>query len=92
MLAVPFDELIGTAAEHVPRLLAKLLLGSTWDNIRALAHYRGKMEIYGAAQDAVIPVGHARVLATSVPQARFHLLPGGHNEWWGQQGVEFRNP
>lgn len=92
VLAVPFDELTKVAAEHVNPLFAKIVLGSTWNNVRSLENYHGRLEIYGAADDRLIPVAHARTLAASVPQSRFHLLHCGHGEWYSQPGMKFRNP
>jgi hypothetical protein len=50
------------------------------------------MEVYGAENDEVIPVGHAQALSASRPQAQFQLIPGGHNSWPNQLAVRIRNP
>jgi pimeloyl-ACP methyl ester carboxylesterase len=81
VLIVPFDRLSRVARVHAGALAARLLLGNSWDNVAALAHYRGPVEIFGAAEDTVIPVDCARTLAAGCPQAVFHLIPGGHNDW-----------
>jgi hypothetical protein len=78
---VPFDDLKSVGRHYAPHAPLGLLLAGTWNNVEALSGYAGPMEVFGAAQDTVIPVQHARALAASRPQARFHLLPGGHNEW-----------
>jgi pimeloyl-ACP methyl ester carboxylesterase len=92
VLIVPFDKLTRVAADHVPFLPAGLILGSTWDNVRSLSSYRGPVEIFGAQQDTVIPIKHARALAASIPCAKFHVIEGGHNDWPQQDRVQIRNP
>ena len=89
---VPFDNLKSVAKDHVRYLPVGLLLAGSWDNVAALADYEGPIEVYGAERDEVIPVGHARTLAASRPQAQFHLIPGGHNSWPNQRAVRIRNP
>ena len=92
VLVVPFDTLKSVAADHVPYLPVGLILGDSWDNIRSLSAYKGPVEIFGALQDTVIPVKHARKLADSIPGAKFHGIPGGHNDWSGEGLVVVRNP
>jgi uncharacterized protein len=93
VLIVPFDDLRSVAAEHVPWLPVTLVLGNSWNNVEALANYRGPVDIFGARNDEVIPVHHAEALACAVPQARLRILPGGHNEWSLQgAAVQIRNP
>jgi pimeloyl-ACP methyl ester carboxylesterase len=92
VFVVPFDRLKAVGRRHVPAVLAELLLLGSWDNVQALAGYRGPVEIYGAQRDEVIPVSHAKSLADALPQAQFHLIPGGHNDWAQQGEVRFRNP
>jgi len=89
---VPFDNLKSVAKDHVRYLPVGLLLAASWDNVAALARYRGPVDVFGAESDEVIPVRHARSLAASRPQARFHLVPGGHNEWSRGGAVRIRNP
>ena len=89
---VPFDNLKSVAKDHVRYLPVGLLLAGSWDNVASLADYEGPIEVYGAERDEVIPVGHARTLADSRPQAQFHLIPGGHNSWPNQHAVRIRNP
>lgn len=81
VLVVPFDTLASVAQEHYPWLPVELLLRDRWDNIVALRGYHGQVEIFGAADDQIIPLEHARNLAKSVPQAVLHIVPGGHNDW-----------
>lgn len=91
VFVVPFDNLKAVAVEHFPRLLVDVVLTGSWDNVAAMADYRGPVEIFGAQNDEVIAVSHARALAASIPQAKFHLIPGGHG-WALQPGVEARFP
>jgi pimeloyl-ACP methyl ester carboxylesterase len=92
VFVVPFDDLKSVARHHVKWLPVGLLLAGTWDNVQALAGYRGPVEVFGAENDEVIPVAHARALAASMPQARFHLISGGHNDWAGKPAVRLRCP
>jgi hypothetical protein len=91
VLVVPFDTLASVARDHFPLIPAGLLLFDRWDNGKALAGYAGKLEIYGAIDDRILPIRHARALATSVPQAVFHEIPGGHNDWPQSGAVKIRN-
>ncbi len=91
VLVVPFDRITDVARDHTRWLPVKLLLAGSWDNIDALRDYRGPLEVFGAEMDEVIAVEHARRLAESVPQARFHLIPGGHG-WANGRDVSFRCP
>jgi pimeloyl-ACP methyl ester carboxylesterase len=68
-----------------------ILLAGSWNNVESLANYHGPMDVFGAAQDEVIDVRHARALAASRPQAKFHLLQGGHNDWSSQPEALIRN-
>lgn len=91
VLVVPFDLLSSVAGEHFPFLPTRLLLRDNWDNVTALARYGGPLEIFGAADDTVIPIAHARALAASRPQAVFHEIRGGHNDWsrFGEVRIRF---
>jgi uncharacterized protein len=91
VLVVPFDSIANVGRRHAGFLPAGLILAGTWDNVEALKGYEGAVEIFGAERDEVIPVSHARALARAVPQARFHLIPGGHG-WANGRDVEFRCP
>ncbi|MGD0412216.1 MAG: alpha/beta hydrolase [Verrucomicrobiota bacterium] len=92
VLVAPFDTLKSVAAGHFPFLPVGLILGESWDNIRALSGYKGPVEIFGALQDRVIPIEHAKKLADSLPSAKFHSIPGGHNDWSEEGRVAIRNP
>jgi pimeloyl-ACP methyl ester carboxylesterase len=91
VLVVPFDDIKAVARDHASYLPVGLIFAGTWDNVDALRDYRGPIEIFGAEKDEVIAVSHARALAASLPQARFHLLPGNHG-WANQRDIAFRNP
>ncbi len=92
VLLVPFDTLKAVAHDHFPHLPVGLILGASWDNIEALKNYPGPVEIFGAAQDNVIKIEHAKALADSFPAAKFHRIEGGHNDWSTAGRVEIRNP
>lgn len=89
---VPFGDLKSVGRDHTVSLAANLVLAGTWDNVDALSTYQGPMEVFGAREDRIIDVRHARALAQSRPQAKFHLIEGGHNDWAGQPEVRIRNP
>jgi surfactin synthase thioesterase subunit len=89
VLVVPFDSIRSVGRHHATWLPTSLILAGTWDNIAALRDYRGPVEIFAAERDEVIPASHARALAKAVPQARFHLIPGGHG-WANGRDVTFR--
>jgi len=90
VLVVPFDVLASVAAEHFPWLPVRLLLRDNWNNVEALSHYTGPVDIYGALQDTIIPIRHAQALAKAVPQAQFIEISGGHNEWADNPDVKIR--
>jgi pimeloyl-ACP methyl ester carboxylesterase len=92
VLIVPFDRLSLVAEDHFPDFLVPLILTDNWDNVAALSHYRGPLDIFGAEDDRVIPVAHAKALAAALPSARFFLIPGGHNGWSRDQRVRITNP
>jgi uncharacterized protein len=81
VLVVPFDDLLSVAKDHFRFLPVSLLMRDKWDNVSALAKYPGKIDIFGAAYDTVIPVHHARNLADRLPTARYSELKCGHNDW-----------
>ena len=91
VLVVPFDNLASVARDHLPLIPAGLVLFDRWDNVEALKSYSGKLEIYGAIDDQVIPIYHARALAQSLPIAVFHEIAGGHNDWFQSGLVKIRN-
>jgi pimeloyl-ACP methyl ester carboxylesterase len=92
VLIVPFEKLSLVARDHFPAFIVSLLLRDEWDNVEALSHYKGPVDIFGMDADTVIPVVHAKALAAAVPPAKFTLVPGGHNEWSESGRVSIRNP
>jgi len=80
-LVVPFDRLVSVAAEKRPYLPVSLMLQDRWDNIASLQGYSGRIDIYAAAEDEIIPVEHARNLAKNVANAHLHEFEGGHGDW-----------
>ena len=90
VLVVPFDTLALVAKEHAPAWLVSLVLRDRWDNVASLANYRGPVDIFGAEADDLIPVTHARALASTIPQARFTVIAGGHNDWSNGNQVQIR--
>jgi pimeloyl-ACP methyl ester carboxylesterase len=92
VLIVPFDRLSLVAKDHLPSLLVGLILTDDWNNVAALSAYKGPVEIFGAENDTIIPVTHAKALAAALPAAKFHLIEGGHNEWSQPGRVKIRNP
>lgn len=92
VLIVPFERLSEVGKDHFPAILVRMVLRNNWDNLGALAGYRGPVEIFGAEADNVINVAHAKALAAGVPNSRFVLLEGGHNEWADEGKVRIRNP
>ncbi|HWZ94346.1 MAG TPA: hypothetical protein VNW30_04055, partial [Opitutaceae bacterium] len=92
VLIVPFEKLSLVAKDHFPAFLVSVLLRDDWDNVEAMAHYKGPVDIFASEADATIPVVHAKALAAGVPSAKFTLIPGGHNEWSENDRVSIRNP
>jgi len=61
-------------------LVPALLLRDPFDNVRALARYRGPLLVLHGIHDEVVPIGQARALAVALPGAELHELPCGHND------------
>ena len=87
VLVVPFDCLANVAARRFP-FPVRLLLRDAWNNVESLKHYRGPIEIFGALDDTIIPIEHARALARQIPSANFTALACGHNEWADDEQVK----
>jgi len=92
VLIVPFDSMALTAREHFPRPIVWLLLRQKWDNLAALKNYKGRVDIFAATSDVIIPPKHARALADSISTSTFTLVDGGHNDWSLDPRVKIRNP
>jgi uncharacterized protein len=88
ILAVPFDTFVSVAQDRMPLIPAKWMLVDRWDNIDALRGYKGRLEIFAAADDKVIRVRHARRLYKAYPNAVYHELEGvEHKNWWKSSGI-----
>ncbi|MCL5099206.1 MAG: alpha/beta hydrolase [Candidatus Omnitrophica bacterium] len=81
LLVVPFDSLEKVASEHFPFLPVRFMLRDAWNNVESLRGYTGPVEIFGATDDTIIPIVHARALASQIPKARFIAIEGEHNDW-----------
>lgn len=92
VLVTPYETLSLVAEESFPKWLVGLALKSNWNNAASLSAYQGPVDIFGAAEDRIIPVKHARSLAEALTNASFHLIEGGHNEWSEAGRVAIRNP
>lgn len=90
VLIVPFDHLRDVAREHASTITVALLLSDDWDNVAMLSHYHGAIDIFGAQEDDMIPIAHAKRLADSIPQAKFFMIAGGHNDWSFGDKVKIR--
>lgn len=89
---VPFNRFSLVAKDHFPAFLVDLFLKTEWDNAAALADFSGSVDIFGAEDDTIVPVKHARALAAAVPSARLTIIGGGHNDWSLGDRVMIRNP
>jgi uncharacterized protein len=89
---VPFEKLSLVAKDHFPSILVSIVLRDDWDNISAFSNYKGRVDVFGAKDDTVIPVAHAQALAASIPSSQFVLMSGGHNDGSQQGRLRIRNP
>lgn len=90
VLVVPFDSLAQVAANRFFWLPVRTLMLDNWNNIDSLRSYARPVEIYGAVDDEVIPVTHARRLANQVKQGKLIEIEGGHNGWSNSRAVQLR--
>ncbi len=90
VLVVPFDSLASVASEKMWLFPVRLILRDAWDNVEALKHYAGPVEIFAAKQDVIIPIRHAEALAKQIPNAQFTPIAGGHNDWSLSDQVKIR--
>jgi len=88
VLVVPFDALANVASRQFPFLPVRLMLRDAWNNVESLKHYDGPVEIFGATDDAIIPIEHAKALARQIPGAQFIAVTGGHNDWSENEQVK----
>lgn len=90
VLLVPFDRIVDVAKEKFPFLPIGLMMFDRWDNIDALKAYPGRVDIYGATRDEIIPIAHARRLAAATPRSIFHEINCGHDDWADRRRVDLR--
>ncbi len=81
VLVVPFDSLVSVASKRFYFLPVRFMLRDAWNNVETLKHYSRPVEIFGATDDVIIPIEHAKTLAALTPGARFVAISGGHNDW-----------
>ena len=90
VLITPFDRLSAVASRHYPFLPVSLVLRDNWDNAAALKNYRGQVELFAASDDSIIPISHARALASAVPSSLLRVIAGNHNDWSDGNKVAIR--
>ncbi|WP_244808314.1 alpha/beta hydrolase [Caballeronia zhejiangensis] len=92
VLITPWDSLADVAAEKYPFLPVRWLLHDPFDSVAALSSFRGPLVIVGAQQDTLIPVLHARRLASEHAHSHFLLLPtADHDNWFtAMRGSDWR--
>lgn len=92
LLVTPFTSLADVARAHYPGVLVRLLLRERYDNLAALAGYRGPVAILLAGRDEVVPAELGRRLydAYAGPKRLWVQEERGHNTlalepsqpWW----------
>ena len=90
VLAVPFDILSRVASRQFPFLPVGLLLRDAWNNVESLRDYSGPVDIFGAIDDGIISIDHARALAKQIPNGRLITIQGGHNDWSNAEEAKIR--
>lgn len=91
VLVTPFDSLEAVARDHFPRWMVGILLRQRWDNVAALSNYKGRVHIFAAEDDTIIPPEHARTLAKATTNSTLTIIRGGHNDWSMPGEVKIRN-
>jgi hypothetical protein len=66
------------------------MLRDNWNNVESLEEYIGSVEIFGASGDTIIPIKHAKALASQVPGAKLNEITGGHNDWSAGDQVKIK--
>jgi uncharacterized protein len=70
-----------SVADLASRLLApRFLVQDVFDNRAALRAYRGPVLVIHGSHDTIVPIAHARELATLASGARVHEIDCGHND------------
>jgi alpha-beta hydrolase superfamily lysophospholipase len=83
VLITPWDTLASVAAETLWIFPVRWMLHDPFDSISALAHYASPVVVIGAQEDTLIPVAHARALASAHPGAHLMLLTdANHDDWF----------
>jgi uncharacterized protein len=90
VLVVPFDTLANAASEVMWFFPVRLMVRDAWNNVEALKHYAGPVDIFAARNDTVIPFRRAETLAKQLPSAQFTPFAGGHNDWSLSDQVKIR--
>ena len=98
LLITPFTRLADVGRHHFPWLPVATLLRDRYDNVAALADYRGRVAVVTAENDSVVPAKFGRQLyeTLSGPSEYFEIPATDHNnihyhpetDPW-QQSVEF---
>jgi poly(3-hydroxyalkanoate) depolymerase len=60
--------------------LYQLAAAACWSSLPFLPLIRQPVLVMGGSNDAIVPVGNARILAGLIPHATLHIFPGGHVE------------
>lgn len=81
-LITPWDTLAAVAAERYPILPVSWMLHNDFDSIAALSHYHGPLIVVGAQQDTLIPVAHARHLASAHDPTDLMILTSANHDNW----------
>ena len=71
VLIVPFDNLPRVINHHTNTIVSSIFFRDNWNNIDAIQNYNGPVSIYGAEDDRIIPLDHARRLAQSYLRFRY---------------------
>jgi hypothetical protein len=61
-------------------LVPRFLVRDPFDNLAALAGYRGPLLVIHGRHDEVIPYAHGKALAAAVPGSTFIAQECGHND------------
>jgi alpha-beta hydrolase superfamily lysophospholipase len=84
VLITPWDSLASVASTKYPIFPVRWMLHDPFDSVAALAHYDGPLVVVGAQQDTLIPIVHAKRLASTHPGTHLMLLPdANHEDWFG---------
>lgn len=92
VLMTPFDSLANTAQHHYGLFLAKWLVKDSFDNVKNLQNYQGRIAVLQADKDEVVPPARTQKLYQSLPGIKriwrfpnashggLPLAPG--QNWW----------